>query len=86
MTGRVDRASDGRQAAGGAGGRFVVHDQHGADGVIVVGAEYAFNQFRIDALAPVGIDDIHLEAQAPGDTGPQARELSGFEGQDAIAR
>ncbi len=81
----IDRLSDRTDAAGHAGGSFVVHDAHRLDLVLAVLFQLRLDRRRIDAAAPVGGNEIDREAEFGRHLVPQGSEVAGLEHQHAIA-
>ena len=59
-------------------------DHHRPDAGI--GGEHLADAVRVDAVTPVALDPHDLEAEALGHRTPEGGEVSGLEGQDAVAR
>ena len=85
MAGGVDRLADLRDRRQRAGRGLVVQDADRLDLLVLVFAELGFDRLRIDALAPVGGDELRLEAEPLGHLLPQRGELAGLDHQHAVA-
>ena len=80
----VDRLAHGGDAAGDAGGGFVVHYHHGLDRVAGVRAELGLDRGGVHAVPPVTGDQVHVKLQALGHRVPQGGELAGFHHHHAV--
>ena len=85
MVRRIDGLADKRNAAGRAGGGFVVHHADCLDRVGLVFAQFGLERCRIGAAAPVGRDELGDDTQLGRHLVPQRGELAGLEHDYAIA-
>ena len=85
MTGGVDRLADLGDRGQRAGRGLVVQHADGLDLLGLVLAQLGFDGLRVDALAPVGGDELRLEAELLGHLLPERRELAGLDHEHAIA-
>ena len=62
-----------------------MHHHHGLDGVRLVVGQFRRDRRRIDAMAPVAGNEIHLHPPARRQLLPQSGELAGLGHQHAVA-
>ena len=86
MPGAVDRGADIGDAAGGAGGGFVVDDHHRLDGVRGIVREPGFDLRGVGATTPIAGNEIDLDPEARRHLTPQGREVTGLHHQHLVAR
>ncbi len=63
-----------------------MHDHHRFDRVVLVGGKARLDDGRVDAVAPVALDEFDLEPEVGRDAAPQRREVAGLEHQHPVAR
>ena len=75
MLGVVQRLAHARHVAGDTGGGLVVGEEHRLDLVPLVRREGRVVPLDRRALTPLGVEDVHLEAEPLGHVDPQMTEL-----------
>ena len=61
-----------------------MHDHYRLDVVIPVGGQFCLDVFRVDAMAPVTVDKLDVQAEVSSDAFPQRGEMTRFEHQDLV--
>ncbi len=85
MAGGVDRLADFRDRSQRAGRGLVVQNADRLDLFILVLTQPRFHRLRIGALAPVGGDELGLQAETLRHLLPQRGELAGLHHQHLVA-
>ena len=75
----IHRRANRAYRAGDARGGFIVDDADRLQLVVAILAQLGFHYLRIDAVPPVCLYDIHIQAQLDGHLDPQCGELPDFE-------
>ena len=85
MLGLVERAADLGERQHHAGRGLVVDGEHGLDLVALVGGEALAELGELQSLAPIGADDLDLEAERLGQFLEAQRKVTGLDHQHQIA-
>ena len=85
MLGVVERLAHAGNVAGDAGRGLVVRGEHGLDLVVLIGGEDLGVLLDRHALAPLLVENLHVEAETLGHVDPQQRELAEAAHQNLVA-